>query len=187
MSSRPAQMVNESRFGDCVLTIETTMGRYKVIIGRRLRARTLPSQKIEARAVCFAQPDDPARQAGVSAHRLKGSYSCRSTSVSRFVHQSRCADLRRLPLDVLAKVGVEGSNPFARSSRFPSKASPPNFEPVKRPGSGQFCGLGLGFLLRNDTRNLSPNGPLSPDLGGWPIYSTSFFLSIFNEFQFTSG
>jgi Transposase DDE domain len=32
---------------------ETAMFRYKVIIGRCLRARTLPSQKIEARAVCL--------------------------------------------------------------------------------------------------------------------------------------
>ena len=31
---------------------ETAMFRYKTIIGRRLRARTLPSQKTEARAAC---------------------------------------------------------------------------------------------------------------------------------------
>jgi hypothetical protein len=31
---------------------ETAVFRYKVIIGRRLRARTLPSQKTEARAAC---------------------------------------------------------------------------------------------------------------------------------------
>ena len=31
---------------------ETAMFRYKMIIGRRLRARTLPAQKTEARAAC---------------------------------------------------------------------------------------------------------------------------------------
>jgi hypothetical protein len=31
---------------------ETAVFRYKMIIGRRLRARTLPSQKTEARAAC---------------------------------------------------------------------------------------------------------------------------------------
>ena len=35
-----------------------------------------------------AQPDDPARHAGVAAYRLKGGDSCRPTSISRFVHQS---------------------------------------------------------------------------------------------------
>jgi hypothetical protein len=52
MSSRPAQMVNESRFGDCVQTIETAMYRYKTIIGRRLHARTLPNQRTEAKIAC---------------------------------------------------------------------------------------------------------------------------------------
>jgi hypothetical protein len=46
-------MVNESRFGDCVLTIETAVGRYKAIIGKaiigpKLRARILPAQQGEA-------------------------------------------------------------------------------------------------------------------------------------------
>jgi hypothetical protein len=40
MSSRPAQMVNESRFGDCVLTIEAAIGRWKQVIGDGLRSRT---------------------------------------------------------------------------------------------------------------------------------------------------
>jgi hypothetical protein len=42
-------MVNESRFGDCVLTIETARYRYKTIVGRRLHARTLPNQRTEAK------------------------------------------------------------------------------------------------------------------------------------------
>jgi hypothetical protein len=33
----------------------------------------------------------------------------------------------------------------------------------------------LGVRERNDTVNLSPNADLSPKLGAWPIYSTSFF------------
>jgi hypothetical protein len=47
-------MVNASRFGDCVLTIETTMFRYKTVIGRRLHARTLPAQRAEAKVGCNA-------------------------------------------------------------------------------------------------------------------------------------
>jgi hypothetical protein len=54
MSSRPARMVNESRFGDCVQTIETAMFRYKTVIGRRLHARTLPNQRTEAKVGCNA-------------------------------------------------------------------------------------------------------------------------------------
>ena len=42
---------------------ETAMSRYKALIGRGLRARTLPAQKIEAKVGCAgAQPHDPARQ-----------------------------------------------------------------------------------------------------------------------------
>jgi hypothetical protein len=63
---------------------------------------------------------------------------------------------------------------FPCSSLSPAKHSPSNFEPWKTPASGRFCRLGLGFFSRNDTRNLSLNGRLSPKLGGWPIYSTSF-------------
>ena len=66
------------------------------------------------------------------------------------------------------------------SSPLPHKLSPPSFEPAKRPASGRFCASGLGFAIRNDMRNLSPNGRLSPKLGGWPIYSTSFFISLLN-------
>jgi hypothetical protein len=40
--------------------------------------------------------------------------------------------------------------------------------------------LGLGFLLRNDTGNLSLNGVLSPGLEGWPIYSTRFLSFVIN-------
>jgi hypothetical protein len=64
------------------------------------------------------------------------------------------------------------------SSPSSAKHSPSNFHLVKRPASGRFCGLGLGFVDRNDTGNLSLNARLSPKLGGWPIYSTSFFLSV---------
>jgi hypothetical protein len=80
----------------------------------------------------------------------------------------------------LAKVGVEGSNPFARSSPLPAKHSPPRSRPSKTPASRRFCGSSLGFQIRNDTENLSPNAVLSPELGGWPIYSTSFLSFIIN-------
>ncbi len=40
-----------------------------------------------------AQPDDPARQAGVSAHRLNNSYSRHSAPIIRFAHQSQPARL----------------------------------------------------------------------------------------------
>jgi hypothetical protein len=93
--------------------------------------------------------------------------------------------LWRKPRRNIAKVGVEGSNPFARSRQTLAKHSPSNFGPRKRLGSGRFCASGLGFVDRNDTENLSLNGRLSPELGGWPIYSTSFFLSIFNVIKFT--
>jgi hypothetical protein len=70
MSSRPAQMVNESRFGDCVQTIETTMGRYKTLIGPRLRARGFAAQQTEAaigvavlnRMLAAGRPDSVRRQ-----------------------------------------------------------------------------------------------------------------------------
>jgi hypothetical protein len=81
---------------------------------------------------------------------------------------------------ILGKVGVEGSNPFARSSHLPHKLSPPDLEPTERPASGRFCGSGLGLITRNDTGNLSQNGVLSPELGGWPIYSTSFSSFVIN-------
>ena len=75
----------------------------------------------------------------------------------------------------LAKVGVEGSNPFARSSRHRPKLSPRFSDPLKSPTAAGFCASGLGVRDRNERPNLSPTGDLSPKLGGWPIYSTSFF------------
>ncbi len=41
-------MASASRFADCVQTIETAVGRYKAIIGPKLRARLLPAQQGEA-------------------------------------------------------------------------------------------------------------------------------------------
>ena len=41
-------MVNVSRFRNCVQAIETTMGRYKAVIGPRLRARGFAAQQTEA-------------------------------------------------------------------------------------------------------------------------------------------
>ena len=75
----------------------------------------------------------------------------------------------------LAKVGVEGSNPFARSSPLRTKLSPPFSGPPKSPTAAGIRASGLGVRERNDTVNRSPNADLSPKLGAWPIYSTSFF------------
>ena len=41
--------------------------------------------------------------------------------------------LKYLVFFLLAKVGVEGSNPFARSSPLVAELSPPNFEAAKKP------------------------------------------------------
>jgi hypothetical protein len=51
MSSRPEQMANVSRFGDCVQTIEAAISRYKRVIGDALRSRTDPRR---AREVAIA-------------------------------------------------------------------------------------------------------------------------------------
>ena len=67
---------------------ETAMFRYKAIIGRGLRARTLPAQKTEARVGCLLQPDDPARYAGIAAHRLTAPSQHLPTSSTRILHQS---------------------------------------------------------------------------------------------------
>ena len=66
-----------------------------------------------------------------------------------------------------SEVGVKDWNPFLCSSVLPAKHSPPRFEPRKRPASGRFCRLGLGFQRRNDTGVLSLRADLSPKLGGW--------------------
>jgi site-specific DNA recombinase len=47
-SSRPARRGSTRRFRDCEQTIETAVGRYKALIGPRLRARSLPAQQGEA-------------------------------------------------------------------------------------------------------------------------------------------
>jgi len=81
----------------------------------------------------------------------------------------------------LAKVGVEGSNPFARSSRFSSKLSPPFSGPRKSLTAAGFSELGLVVRRRNVGANLSPNADFSPEPETWPIYSTSFFAHAFNR------
>jgi hypothetical protein len=81
----------------------------------------------------------------------------------------------------LAKVGVEGSNPFARSSRVPAKLSPAFPEPRKSPTAAGIRAAGLGVRERNVTADCSPKGRLSPELGAWPIYSTSLFASSFSS------
>jgi hypothetical protein len=64
---------------------------------------------------------------------------------------------------------------FPCSSRPPSKPSPPFPGPRKSPTAAGIRALGLGVRRRNVTVNCSPNAHSSPELGAWPIYSTSFF------------
>ena len=61
------------------------------------------------------------------------------------------------------------------SSPLRTKLSPPFPGPPKSPTAAGIRLSGLGVRERNDTVNLSPNADLSPKLGAWPIYSTSFF------------
>ena len=78
------------------------------------------------------------------------------------------------------RLGAEVSNPFPCSSPLRTKLSPPFSGPQKSPTAAGICASGLGVRERNDTVNCSPNADLSPKLGAWPIYSTSFFGSKFN-------
>jgi hypothetical protein len=80
-----------------------------------------------------------------------------------------------------AKVEVEGSYPFARSSRRRPKLSPPFPGPQKSPIAAGIRASGLGVRSRNERPNLCPKAHFSPKLGAWPIYSTSFFGSQFNS------
>jgi hypothetical protein len=51
--------------------VETTMFRYKTIISRRLRARSLSNQRTEAKVgMQRAQPDDRSRHAGLRPEPL---------------------------------------------------------------------------------------------------------------------
>jgi hypothetical protein len=61
------------------------------------------------------------------------------------------------------------------SSVPPAELSPPFPGPLKSPTVAAFRAPGLGVRGRNERPILSPNGDLSPKLGAWPIYSTSFF------------
>jgi hypothetical protein len=72
----------------------------------------------------------------------------------------------------LAKVGVEGSNPFARSSR-----PEPNRSPFGRPAPNGVVPanarvMALRVRYRNETASRSPDGGESPDLEGWAIWPT---------------
>jgi hypothetical protein len=125
------------------------------------------------------------------SHRL--SESSRATAVSNRGTQSTIpafdrADLSmrghdtgpvRLPAHgegrTIPNIGVEGSHPVTRSSPRWTKLSPPFPEPPRSRTAAGYCWRGLGVRYRNDTANFSPNADLSPRLGAWPIYSTSFF------------
>jgi hypothetical protein len=75
--------------------------------------------------------------------------------------------------------GVEGSNPFARSSPLRTKLSPPFSGPRKSPTAAGVRATGLGVRSRNDTPKVSPNAVLSPELESRPFYSASFFAPPF--------
>jgi hypothetical protein len=64
---------------------------------------------------------------------------------------------------------------FPCSSPLQIKLSPPFSGPPKSPAAAGIRASGLGVRYRNDTLSRSPNAAFSPNLGAWPIYSTSFF------------
>ena len=64
---------------------------------------------------------------------------------------------------------------FPCSSPLRTKLSAPFLGPQKSPTAAGIRASGLGVRERNDKVNLSPDADLSPKLGAWPIYSTSFF------------
>jgi hypothetical protein len=76
--------------------------------------------------------------------------------------------------------------------RFPFLLQSPSIEPLSAMSQtaqqGQvppgFRGAGLILRGRNERRNLSPRGGLSPELGTARIQSTSFFLSWFRRLDF---
>jgi hypothetical protein len=74
----------------------------------------------------------------------------------------------------LAKVGVEGSNPFARSSRSSHKLSPPPEELRKGAAFPRFFALTLMVRGGNEGAFCSPDGGESSDLEGWAILPTRF-------------
>jgi hypothetical protein len=63
---------------------------------------------------------------------------------------------------------------------FPTQTSSAKFRALKRAAAGRFCEPSLGFHVRNDTGIFSLNGRLSPELGAWPIDSTSFLTLAIN-------
>jgi hypothetical protein len=69
---------------------------------------------------------------------------------------------------------------FPCSGRLHSKHYPPFSGPRKSPTAAGIRATGLGFGERNVPLDCSPNADLSPELGAWPIYSTSFFASGFS-------
>jgi hypothetical protein len=54
------------------------------------------------------------------------------------------------------------------------------FRTAKSPTAAGIPVTGLGFGERNVPQDRSPKADLSPELGAWPIYSTSFFLCGFS-------
>ncbi len=68
---------------------ETAMFRYKAVIGRGLRARTLPTSENGSPGwLLGAEPDGSAWHASAAAHRLKAPPSDRSASTIGFAHPS---------------------------------------------------------------------------------------------------
>ena len=72
-----------------------------------------------------------------------------------------------------AKVGVEGSNPFRPLQSARNEILSADFGTSKN--------ANCHVRNRNDTVNRSPNAVLSPKLGAWPVYSTSFFVRYFRR------
>jgi hypothetical protein len=144
----------------------------------RLRRRWPPSDR--------AHQFDAAPDVRVQAHALR----MRCTWQPAMRHSARESDFigirtreaaALMPwFAIAARLGAEVSNPSPCSSRHRPKHSPPFSGALKRPTTAGFCASGLCVRDRNERPNLSPTGDLSPKLGAWPIYSTSFFASSFS-------
>jgi transposase len=103
--------------------VETAFHRYKILIGRSLRARTLSAQKVEARIACkvinrMTSLGIPGRS---PEHRHRG----RNPFPTPFMHQSRLCSLfaRSGPLSLGNRQSTETSDRQVKRSNMPRPSS----------------------------------------------------------------
>jgi hypothetical protein len=84
--------------------VETTMFRYEIVIGRRLPARTLPNQRIEAKVGCIA------------LNRLTGLAACRSPLGSADTQTQNEEHNRRIIRGPTRMPGIGRPDPYHRST-----------------------------------------------------------------------